>query len=345
MLQRDPQQNNLPIKTKIAVNFLIITGVFGTLLGVTLLWLGGFFYFLQSLVSLFLGVKLLSKKTKKRWEITIAVLSVEAALLLWILISGLLYAMIGYYAHIPTKEILYNSFISREGVVSFFLPLFSILIPLILLLIDRKNFLKFAISPTVQQPTSPTPAKNWWDFLKARKEIVVIFIIFLLIIMGIPSYILYVIIRLWPFSLIILLVLSLAALPFRNLRMVAFPLLSTILCVGSFSLTYLISQISHRGLSFILYALFLAVIPLIAVKYSERSIVPFLTAFFPVFILVFVLPFGGFLLLTIIAAVIYGLGPYFLSKKRMLLGAVFYAIGLMLSFSAPWLAILSAYGN
>ncbi|MFH1894350.1 MAG: hypothetical protein ABH813_00370 [Patescibacteria group bacterium] len=133
---------SLPTKTKIAARFMVVVGIIGILLAIPLIWFGGGVFFIIGLFSVLLGWFFLSQRSKRAWGVVVAMLSIELVLFIWLNISNLFSAMFGYYAHILQKELIFNSYFSLEGIGNFFFPLIIILIPLILLLIDRKNFFK-----------------------------------------------------------------------------------------------------------------------------------------------------------------------------------------------------------
>jgi hypothetical protein len=137
-------QEELPIKTKIAAWLMKILGGIGAIIAVPLLWYGGFILLIPGLLNFFIGFKILAKKTKKVLKFSIIVLSVETVLFIWFHFSYIFSPLLDSSAHFLTKDIFYNSYMSSEGIIMFFFPLFLIVIPLALLLLDRKNFWKVA---------------------------------------------------------------------------------------------------------------------------------------------------------------------------------------------------------
>jgi hypothetical protein len=135
------EKKSLPIKTKIAawwmivllpINIGLILGMRITFLGLisSLILMG-----LLSLPFIFAGVSLLERK-KRSWKFSITILSVSILLAVFSMMREL--SENGIISEYPILLILTAIF--WIGIV--FVPFF---IPLILLLLDRKNFWKIAL--------------------------------------------------------------------------------------------------------------------------------------------------------------------------------------------------------
>jgi hypothetical protein len=142
-------QSKLPLRITIAASFMILAGVITITIPIILaikmafgIWVfgGGEIYSLVGLVSLIVGILILTKKKERGIKITIRILFIEIILLL-LFLGNLLFHLIsslmsGQLSVNPMNEIL-NGAGLFFGLL--FLPLFLILVPLSLLLSGWKR--------------------------------------------------------------------------------------------------------------------------------------------------------------------------------------------------------------
>jgi hypothetical protein len=129
-MEQNTQKPPLPIKTKIAAWWLIIFSpefAAGGLAAAKYIGLIGIV--VPTLLGFFSGIFILIWKKKRAWWLAVLTLSIT---LVFFLISDGLFAVV-------------NNSYSEDVIKAFLLPKISIIIPLIFLLIDRKNFFKIAL--------------------------------------------------------------------------------------------------------------------------------------------------------------------------------------------------------